>query len=188
MSLLEAIFILLIIAVITLSTVTYIRQARRQSQIAALLSEIQGVISAASDYSDAQDNFEGISAKDIAAMHTIVPRYNIVMVDQNELIDPWTGLSQSAQGANNVPPGITVASAAQNKNVQIRIEQLPAFACEQVLTQLSPLVTILDPDHLTPITSSIQDWCIAQNLAVRQAHAGALGASVVLQYPKSKDH
>ncbi|MCD6055041.1 MAG: hypothetical protein K0R12_3 [Gammaproteobacteria bacterium] len=172
-SLLEAVFTLMIIAAMILATVAYFRQAEHQTQITALLSEVRGVIEAAEEYSNATGSFNGISVDDIAKAHTIVPRYNVVIKAWGGyLIDPWTGLEPSGSDT----AGIQVSAVEGGSRLSIKIDKLPSFACEQVLDQLTQFMDIGGTGSLDNKT-----FCIHLNTADPYT---TLGEGVTFIYPK----
>lgn len=186
-SLLEALLILIIIAVMALSVVTYVRQAQRQTQITAFMSEFRALIEAAQAYNNAHGSFEGITIDDIVTMHTIVPRYNVVTIYQGNssssarLIDPWTGLSADVTGE---PSAIGIAPTnANNTQVLISLYELPYFACQQVLEQVSAFTTVLDAQG-APVTGSLSLFCV--NAATNPSGNNTLGVTVQLRYPKDE--
>lgn len=182
-SLLDAIFALVIIAVITLATVTYFRQAEHQVQITALLSEIKGILQAAEEYNDENGSFADIDMRDIAKKRYVVPRYNIVLPFKGKyyLAHPWTGLSPNG----GIIAGIWVqAHPGDSSRLDIMIGHLPSFACGQVLGQLNQFMNISDIDQSGKTPSdfaNIQDYCVWQNTRDKFT---TLGIDYLLTYPK----
>lgn len=177
-SLLDAIFTLVIIAVITLASVTYFRQAEHQVQTTALLSEIKAVIQAAEEYNNENGNFAGIDATAIAKKHYVVPRYNVILPlnGVNYLVDPWTGLDPSGVDI----AGITVAQVRNDpSHMQMTIVHLPSFACGQVLVQLNQYMDIQYQGGFTD--GQIQQYCIWQNTRDKFT---TLGEPFTFTYPK----
>lgn len=177
-SLLDGIFTLVVIAVITLATVTYFRQAEHQVQITALLSEIKGIIQAAEEYNDEKGNFIDIDATDIAKKHYIVPRYNIMLPYKSldYLVDPWTGLSPNG----NYIAGITVSGDQNTPSyMKMTIYHLPSFACGQVLAQLSQYMDIQYEGGFKD--GQIQQYCVWQNTRDKYT---TLGEPFTFTYPK----
>ena len=172
-SLLEALFVLVIIAIMTLAVITYVRQAQRQTQITALMAQMRGLIEAAEDYNNANGSFDGISATKIVKMHTIVPRYNVII--GNALISPWTGLSSSDTEGSN----ITVGSINEGEKIEIGLHQLPYFACQQVLEQLSNFTSVYNTAGKA-VSGSLSTFCVN----ARVADDNTLGVTVYLHYPK----
>lgn len=150
-SMLEALFVLTIIALALLASVTYFHQASHQTQITAFLSEVKGIIQAAEEYNDEMGSFKGINATEIVKKHYIVPRYNIIIEKTNYLVTPWTELTSDSTA------GVTVQTDGKDtSHMVMTIGYLPSFACEQVLNQLDQFMTINDKGNKKTKTFCIQ--------------------------------
>ena len=157
LSILEVVLLLLVIAVMLITSVFYFRQAERQAQIVAFFGEMNGVIQATNDYYEQNGSFTGFSTLDIVKANTIVPRYNVLLANADgsgsRVIVPWSGARQAGN-----PPGI-VPYRVYASSIEFRLYATPSYACQQVVEQLAQFSDIIGVSS----ASDLKNYCLERN-------------------------